>query len=52
MEEIKDTVLQVGFLGAFLSGLSLLGGGIFAVGIFAEIVLMFRSIISFFGFGE
>lgn len=52
MEEVKDTVLQVGFLGAFLSGLSLLGSGILAIGVFAEFVLMFRSIMSFFGLGE
>lgn len=52
MEDFKDTLVDVGLLGAFLSGLTLLGGGIVILGVFTEIVLMFRNIKSFLGFGE
>ena len=52
MEKIEDTLMNIGLMGAFLSGLSLLGSGVVFLGIFAEIAMIFNGIKSFFGFGE
>ncbi len=52
MEDFKDTALEVGMLGAFLSGLTVLGGGVLILGLFAEIWMIFNNIKSFLGFGE
>lgn len=52
MEEVKDTIIGVGGLGLFLSGLTVMGGGIAIIGIFSQIVLMFRDMFSFLGFGK
>ena len=52
MENVKDTVIEVGLFGACVAAMSLLATEMLVIGVFAEIVVMFRNIMSFFGFGE
>ena len=49
MEDIKDKIIEVGFAGAFLSGLSLLGGGMLILGVVVAITEAFNNIKEFFG---
>ena len=49
MENIKDTIIEVGFAGAFLSGLSLLGSGVIFLSIIVAIAEAFNNIKEFFG---
>lgn len=50
MEDFKDTIIEVGFAGAFLSGLSVLGVGVLFAGILAAIGEAIINIKEFFSF--
>ena len=52
MEDFKDWIIEVGFAGAFITGLSVLGTGVLALGIVVAIGEAINNIKEFFGFGE